>query len=74
MTNKLCIMCGLVEKFMNHFFICNMASGVLNLFNKWVGVNNVHHFMHKEHFSQFYLTMLTNKQNIVWKGMLMAIL
>jgi len=40
---------------------------------KWIGINNVQLFKLKQHFQQFYLTELNNKQNGVWKCMWMAI-
>jgi len=72
--NKCCSLCEVEEECISHlFFTCNVSRVVWNQCNKWIGINNVQLFKLKQHFQQFYLTELNNKQNGVWKCMWMAI-
>jgi len=67
-------MCRLVDESSSHlFFTCDVAMGVWNMCNKWVGVSNVNHFMPRQHFNHFYLFGIDGKQNNAWKCMWMAV-
>ena len=73
-TDSLCNMCRFVDESSSHlFFTCDVAMGVWNMCNKWVGVSNVNHFMPRQHFNHFYLFGLDSKQNNAWKWMWMSV-
>jgi len=74
-SSTLCVMYGNAEESNSHlFFTCKIAKCVWKQCHIWVGNTSVSHNDPQYHFCQFELLKLSNKYNIIWGSIWMAIL
>ena len=72
---SLCELCYAYEENEEHlFFSCSVSQKVWNMCDRWMGVSIVHHVKARANFQHFHLFDLNNRQNLVWKGMWLAII
>jgi len=50
-----------------------MSQKVWKMCDSWIGVGSVHHNQARIHFQHIHMSNLNTRQNIVWKGMWLAI-
>jgi len=73
-TSPLCVMCYSVNELAQHLFVaCIVAQRVWDRCLRWVGILFVQHRNMQSHFEQFSLCHINHKQNLVWKGMWVAV-
>jgi len=69
-TTTLCGMCGVKDESSKHLFLgCKHALSVWSLCFIWIDILFVQHNVLKCHFENFHLVQVSNKQNLVWKGL-----
>jgi len=65
----LCELCQAKEESCHHIFLeCPFAMKVWTLCFKWIGISFVQHNVPLMHFENFCLPQVSNKQNLLWKG------
>jgi len=75
LQNNLCELCCAHEENVDHlFFSCTVSQMVCNMYDRWLGLSTVHHVKARANFQQFHLFDLNSTQNLVWKGMWLAII
>jgi len=75
LQHSLCELCRAHEENAKHlFFSCKVSQMVWNMCDRWLGVSTVHHVKAKSNFQHFHLYDLNSRQNLVWKGMWLAII
>ena len=74
LESTLCALCQAKVKSCQHLFLeCSVALCVWALCYRWIGILFVQHNDLKNHFKSFLLIQASNKQNMVWKGVWVAI-
>ena len=69
LNNALCALCqNNVESCQHLFLECKHAMSVWIMCLRWVGIIFIQHNDVKTHFENFHLFQISNKQNMVWKG------
>ena len=69
LNNALCALCQNIVESCQHLFLeCKHAMSVWFMCLRWVGILFVQHNDVKTHFVNFHLFQISNKQNLVWKG------
>ena len=69
LNNALCALCQVNVESCQHLFLeCKHAMSVWFMCFRWVGILFVQHNDVKTHFENFHLFQISNKQNMVWKG------
>jgi len=67
-------MCQAMDESSQHLLLeCEYAQSVWFMRFKWIGILFVQHNDLKCHFESFHLAQVSNKQNLVWKGLSTAI-
>jgi len=75
LQHSLCELCHAHEENAEYlFFSCKVSQMVWNMCDRWLGVSTVHHVKAKANFQHFHLYDLNSRQNLVWKGMWLAII
>jgi len=73
-NSSLCVFCKASEESSQHLFLdCIFAQRVWSLCFRWIGILFVQQKDLIDHFEGFHLTHFTAKQNLVWKGIWVAI-
>ena len=74
LESTLCVLCQDKTESCQHLFMaCDVALRVWALCYRWIGILVVQHNDLKNHFESFFLAQAYNKQNMVWKGIWVAI-
>jgi len=74
MESTLCVLCQSKVESCQHLFLeCDVVVRVWDLCYRWIGILFVQHNPLKNHFESFTLTQVSNKQDMVWKGIWAAI-
>ena len=69
MNTNLCVVCQTKEESCQHIFIERVvAQRVWSLWFRWIGIVFVQHKAILTHFESFYLSQLSSRQNLLWKG------
>jgi len=69
-----CVMCGGGIESAQHLFLdCTVAQRVWNRFLRWMGIAFVQHRELMYHFEQFHFPIFNHNQNLLWKGMWVAV-
>jgi len=75
LQHSLCEFCLECEETIEHLFIsCKESQKVWNMCYKWLGLSTVSHIMVRNNFQHFNIVNLNRQQNLVWKGMWLAII
>jgi len=75
MESTLCVLCQAKAESCQHLFLeCDAAVRVWELCYRWIGILSVQHNALKNHFENFTLIQASNKQDMVWKGIWVAII
>ena len=73
-SSSSCEMCRALEETSHHLFLeCRFAQRVWSQCFRWIGILGAQHKDLKVHFENFHLVHMSCKQNLVWKGMWVAI-
>ena len=74
LDTSLCALCQTKDESCQHLFLkCKVAQAVWLLCFKWIGILFVQHNDLMTHFENFYLSQASSTQNLLWKGVLAAI-
>jgi len=75
MESTLCVFCHFKVESSQHLFLeCDVVVRVWDLCHRWIDILSVQHNALKNHFKSFTLTQVSNKQDMVWKGIWAAII
>jgi len=74
MESTSCVFCHSKVKSSQHLFLeCDVVVRVWDLCHRWINILSVQHNALQNHFNSFTLTQVSNKQEMVWKGIWAAI-
>ena len=73
-TSLLCVMCCSENESAQHLFVeCIVAQRIWDRCLRWVGILSAQHRDIQSHFEQFTLCCINYKQNLLWKGVWVAV-
>ena len=74
MESTLCEFCHSKIETSHHLFLeCQVVVRVWDLCHRWIGILSVQHNVLSNHFESFTLIQVSNKQDLIWKGIWTAI-
>ena len=73
-TSPVCVMCCSENESVQHLFVaCIVTQRIWDRSLRWVGILSVQHRDIQIHFEQFSLFHINYKQNLIWKGVWVAV-